>query len=264
MGASRSIGDHEATRCSVIGSASASRDASTPPVHRCAPTSADSAPDERRTARPGTSGRAQRPAAHIRCTASACALGEHGEPAGALPPLVKPHSIDDVPVLALTLHSSVYDANMLRQVAVHLEDEIRTIPDVAETFVVGGQPKQVRVTLDAARLAASGVTPGEVAQALRSTNARVQAGELTASGEVYRIDAGAPLVTTGDVNGVVVAPLRRRLHSRIARAGLLGEPGLVAVHRLRGRQSGAIELHELLSARAHTGCGGMPRLSSTR
>ena len=26
-------------------------------------------------------------------------------PAGALPPLVKPHSIDDVPVLALTLHS---------------------------------------------------------------------------------------------------------------------------------------------------------------
>ena len=126
-------------------------------------------------------------------------------PAGALPPLVKPHSIDDVPVLALTLHSSVYDANMIRQVAVHLEDEIRTIPDVAETFVVGGQPKQVRVTLDAARLAASGVTPGEVAQALRGTNARVQAGELTASGEVYRIDVGAPLVTTGDVSGVVVA-----------------------------------------------------------
>jgi len=126
-------------------------------------------------------------------------------PSGALPPLVRPHSIDDVPVLALTLHSSVYDANMIRQVAVHLEDEIRTIPDVAETFVVGGQPKQVRVTLDAARLAASGVTPGEVAQALRGTNARVQAGELTASGEVYRIDVGAPLVTTGDVSGVVVA-----------------------------------------------------------
>lgn len=126
-------------------------------------------------------------------------------PSGALPPLVRPHSIDDVPVLALTLHSSVYDANMIRQVAVHLEDEIRTIPDVAETFVVGGQPKQVRVTLDAARLAASGVTPGEVAQALRGTNARVQAGELTASGQVYRIDVGAPLVTTGDVSGVVVA-----------------------------------------------------------
>ena len=126
-------------------------------------------------------------------------------PPGALPPLVKPHSIDDVPVLALTLHSAVYDANTLRQIAVHLEDEIRTIPDVAETFVVGGQPKQLRVTLDAARLAASGVTPGEVAQALRGANARTQAGEITVSGQVYLIDVGAPLTTAGDVSSVVVA-----------------------------------------------------------
>ncbi len=126
-------------------------------------------------------------------------------PPGALPPLVKPHSIDDVPVLALTLHSAVYDANAMRQMAVHLQDEIRTIPDVAETFVVGGQSKQLRVTFDAARLAAAGVSPSEVAQALRGANARLQAGELTASGEVYRIDVGAPLVTTEDVNGVVVA-----------------------------------------------------------
>src|SRR6476469_6021343 len=99
-------------------------------------------------------------------------------PPGAMPPLVKPHSIDDVPVLALTLHSRDYEANTLRQVALHLEDEIRTVPDVAETFVVGGQPKQLRVTLDAARLAASGVTPGEVATALEGANARLQAGEL--------------------------------------------------------------------------------------
>ncbi|MEP7344722.1 MAG: efflux RND transporter permease subunit, partial [Gemmatimonadaceae bacterium] len=126
-------------------------------------------------------------------------------PAGALPPLVKAHSIDDVPVLALTLHSSAYDANAIRQIAVHLEDEIRTIPDVAETFVVGGQAKQLRVTLDPARLAASGVSPGEVAQALRAANARLQAGELTASNEVYLIDVGATLATVADVNAVVVA-----------------------------------------------------------
>src|SRR5512146_1873869 len=72
-------------------------------------------------------------------------------PPGALPLLVKPHSIDDVPVLALTLHSANYDANMLRQLAVRVEDEIRTVPDVAATFVVGGRPKQISVMLDAAR-----------------------------------------------------------------------------------------------------------------
>ena len=126
-------------------------------------------------------------------------------PPGALPPLVKPHSIDDVPVLALTLHARDYDANTLRQVAVHLEDEIRTVPDVAETFVIGGQPKQIRVTLDAARLAASGVTPGEVTMALRGANARLQAGELSAADQVYRIDVGAPLSTPAEVGSVVVS-----------------------------------------------------------
>ena len=126
-------------------------------------------------------------------------------PPGAQPPIVKPHSIDDVPVLALTLHSASYDANTLRQVAVHLEDEIRTVPDVAETFVVGGQPREMRVVLDAARLAASGVTPGEVALSLQSANARLQAGSIVSGGEVYRIDVGAPLTTPAEVGSVVVA-----------------------------------------------------------
>ena len=69
-------------------------------------------------------------------------------PAGAMPPLVKPHSIDDVPILALTLHSQRYGSDELRSMAVHLEDEVRTIPDVAETSVIGGEPRQMRVALD--------------------------------------------------------------------------------------------------------------------
>ena len=137
---------------------------------------------------------------HAKLASAAAAL-----PQGALTPIVKPHSIDDVPVLTLTLHSAHYDANALRQIAVHLEDEIRTVADVSETFVVGGEPRQIRVTLDPARLTASGVTPGEVAMALTSANARLQAGELATSDRVYRVDVGAPLATADDVGSVVVS-----------------------------------------------------------
>ena len=125
-------------------------------------------------------------------------------PPGAPPLLVKPHTIDDVPVLALTLHSQDYDANVLRLVAVHLEDEIRTVPDVAKTFVVGGQLKQYRVKLDAARLAASGITPGEVVIALKGANARLRAGVLAAADQLYQIDVGAPLSSPAEVGSVVV------------------------------------------------------------
>ncbi len=126
-------------------------------------------------------------------------------PQGALAPIIKAHSIDDVPVLTLTLHSKEAEANALRQVALHLEDEVRTVPDVSETFLTGGEPKQFRVLLDAARLSSAGVTAGEVVMALRGANARLAAGELTEQDRVVRIDVGAPLATAQDVASVVVA-----------------------------------------------------------
>jgi len=141
-------------------------------------------------------------------------------PPGALPPLVKPHSIDDVPIFTLTLSSPGYGSNELRLVATHLEGEIRTVPDVAETFVVGGEPRQIRVTLDAGRLAAAGVTPGDVMGALQAGNVRRQADEFASRDEIYLVRVGAPLRTAGDVGGVVVgvragAPVYLRSLARI-------------------------------------------------
>ena len=126
-------------------------------------------------------------------------------PAGALPPLVRPHSIDDVPILTLTLHSKSYGSDELRQLATHLEDDIRTLPDVAETSVTGGRARQISVNIEPARLAARGVTPGEVALALEGANARLQAGEFSSANQVYRVDVGAPLSTADDVGSVVVS-----------------------------------------------------------
>jgi multidrug efflux pump subunit AcrB len=137
---------------------------------------------------------------HARLAASA-----DRAPAGALPPIVKPHTIDDVPIFTLTLHSDIYDSDELRQVALHLEDDVRTLPDVAETFIVGGRPRQISVQLHPSQLAARGVTPGEVAMALRGANARLQAGSFAGGNEIVQINVGAPLSNARDVGNVVVA-----------------------------------------------------------
>ena len=126
-------------------------------------------------------------------------------PPGVLPPLVSPHSIDDVPILTLTLHSASDGPEVLRQVAEHLDDEIRTIPDVSTTHVIGGRPRQVRVTLDPARLAAAGVAPGEVMLALQGANARLPAGEFSANDRTYLVTIGAELRNVDDVGSVAVA-----------------------------------------------------------
>src|SRR5512134_334349 len=63
-------------------------------------------------------------------------------PAGASPPLVKPRSIDDVPILALTLSSDRYGPFDLRRVAEGLHDQIASIPDVSEVRIIGGRRRQ--------------------------------------------------------------------------------------------------------------------------
>jgi multidrug efflux pump subunit AcrB len=129
-------------------------------------------------------------------------------PAGALPPLVKPHAIDDVPILTLTLSSAAMGSDELRQLALHLEDEIRTVADVAQTWVIGGEPREISVELDPVRLAALGVTPGEVSQALRGANARLEAGEFATADRVYRVQAGARLASADEVGSIVVSAAR--------------------------------------------------------
>src|SRR6266542_332212 len=56
-------------------------------------------------------------------------------PPGASQPLVKPRSIDDVPILALTLSSDRYDHFTLRRVAAQVHDQIKEINDVSEVTV---------------------------------------------------------------------------------------------------------------------------------
>ena len=125
-------------------------------------------------------------------------------PAGLPSPLVKAHSIDDVPVYTLTLSSDQYDANALRAMAVHLEDEIRTVTDVATTWVTGGAPRRIRVELDPVRLGSLGMPIAEVLGALQGGGTSLQAGELADAGRVVRVDAGGPIESATDAGLVVV------------------------------------------------------------
>src|SRR5262249_57613733 len=99
-------------------------------------------------------------------------------PPGASPPLIKPRSIDDVPILALTLWSKHYGDFELRRLAAQLHDTIEQVDQVSAVSIVGGQRRQVRVDLDEARLAAYRLSASDIAGALGAANHRLPAGSL--------------------------------------------------------------------------------------
>jgi len=120
-------------------------------------------------------------------------------PPGAGEPLVAPRSIDDVPILTLTLWSDRYDHHTLRRVARELCDQLKKSPDVAETAISGGLRRQLKVRLDSGRLAARGLSPLQVVGALRKGNVSVRSGDFAGGNRDYLVSGGEFL---GDAEGV--------------------------------------------------------------
>ena len=125
-------------------------------------------------------------------------------PPGASQPLVKPRSIDDVPILALTLSSRRYNDFDLRRIAAQLDDTIKQVPDVSAVTLMGGQRREVRIVLDAAKLAGYQMSPLQVAGALGLSNRRLPSGKFDSGNREYLLETGEFLRTSEDVRNVVV------------------------------------------------------------
>ncbi|MEO6873414.1 MAG: efflux RND transporter permease subunit [Opitutaceae bacterium] len=125
-------------------------------------------------------------------------------PMGASPPLVKPRTIDDVPVLALTLHSATRDHLTLRRLAAQLDDAVKAIPQVAETTLIGGVRRAVRVRLDPAALAAHDLTANQLASVLQQANRQLHAGSRPFANTEVLLETGSFLRDAAEVGAVVV------------------------------------------------------------
>lgn len=128
----------------------------------------------------------------------------HIFPEGVYEPLVKTRSIDDVPMLGLTLWSDSYDDFEIRQIAEELTNEIEKVKDVSITHEIGGRTRQVRVILDKDKMAENKVDPISIMQMLKASNARSQSGYFNRGDEEFLVTTGKFLSSVEDVAGIVV------------------------------------------------------------
>ena len=120
------------------------------------------------------------------------------------PPLIKPRTIDDVPILALTFHSKVHDHLTLRRLAAQVDDSIKAIDQVAETTLIGGVQRQVRVYLDPTALAAHQLSPLQVVPALQGANRRMQVGDRPFNETQILLETGQFIQNVQEIGSLVV------------------------------------------------------------
>ncbi len=125
-------------------------------------------------------------------------------PSGVSVPLIKPHIIDDVPILALTFHSKKYDHFILRRLAAEVDDAVKSIHNVAETTLIGGTKRQIRIQFDPLLLASRNLTVAQLIPALQQANTQTFSGKVMAMNQETLLQTGTFLKNKEEIGRVVV------------------------------------------------------------
>ena len=125
-------------------------------------------------------------------------------PEGVMQPIVKTRSIDDVPMLGLTLWSEKYDDFQLRQIAEEVTSEVEKVKDVAITKEIGGRTRELKVVLDKDKMAENGVDALSIMQMIQANNGSSQSGSFVQNDTEYLVTTGKFLATSEDVENLVV------------------------------------------------------------
>lgn len=144
-------------------------------------------------------------------------------PPGATQPIIKPRSIDDVPILALTVHGGA-DSETLRQIALRIEDQIKQVPDVSETAIIGGRKRNLKVALDPSLLESRAISPDQVIGAIAASNQHLRVGNYDIANHQAVIESGDFLANVQQVEDVIVAaphgsPIRVRDVAKVSDEG---------------------------------------------
>ena len=129
------------------------------------------------------------------------------EDLGVGSPVVRPMSIDDVPVMTLTLFDpdGVSSGEELTRVAHTLEVALKRIEGTRDIYTVGGIPDRVDVTLHPERLSAYDLSVDELQQAIASTNTSSREARVTRDGVSVPLQVGSLSEDAQTLRRLVVA-----------------------------------------------------------
>jgi multidrug efflux pump subunit AcrB len=126
-------------------------------------------------------------------------------PSGALEPVVRLLSIDDVPFLTLTLHGDPLPAGQLRALGEEVARELAAVPETAQVRVLGGARRAVRIEPDPQRMRTLGVSIAELQPAVAAGQGQLPGGALVDAGRRVEVEAHGFVGSVADQRRLVVA-----------------------------------------------------------
>ena len=126
---------------------------------------------------------------------------------GVQEPVVKPRSIDDVPIMTLTLYDrqQLKSAEQLTALALRLEIALKQVPGTRDIKTHGAVRQHVNVRVDSSKLSGFGVSVLDIKQAIDAANNAAGEARITQNGLAVPFQAGDFLQSVSDVASLVIS-----------------------------------------------------------
>ncbi|MCH8533450.1 MAG: efflux RND transporter permease subunit [Flavobacteriaceae bacterium] len=131
-------------------------------------------------------------------------------PKGVTQPLIKTRSIDDVPVLGITLFSETYDDYQLHQIANELIVEIEKVENVSTTKNIGGRSKELQILLNHQQMANYGLDILQVTEMIQANHQKSSSGSIQKNDEEIRITTGNFISHPEDLKQIIVGTFQQQ------------------------------------------------------
>jgi len=125
-------------------------------------------------------------------------------PEGAMDPIVQPKSIDDVPIMAITLYSDKLTSYQIRKIAAVVEDQLKQLENISETTIIGSKEKTINIWFEPEKLNNYHIMLPQVVQMLHLQNNALPAGDIEKNNYRFHIRTGKLYKSITDVKNTVV------------------------------------------------------------
>ncbi len=125
-------------------------------------------------------------------------------PPGTLMPLIRSISLYDVPLVTLTLHAKDANPVDLRTLADKVLEELRAVPQVGKSWVMGASPQAIRVWLNPKHMAEHAISIANIQQALSINNISLDAGTLEHELNETPLRIEGSLISNQDLANIII------------------------------------------------------------
>ena len=124
-------------------------------------------------------------------------------PEAAEEPFIKEVNVADFPIMLVSISGTLSPVR-LKLIADEIEDKIEAINGVLDVEVSGTLEREIRLEIDADRVAAYGLTVPEILSLIPRENVNISAGGLETEGTKFNVRLPAEFVDPGELNSLIL------------------------------------------------------------